>query len=92
MDTSDVKDILVELLDEKLELHLNPIKEDFIKLKEYVHTEKQETGQTISRLKTEYDEAKAENKQLQQQVLKLEEFQRKNNLKLMALQKTKMKT
>ena len=89
MNTSDLRDVLGDILDQKLEEHLKSIKDDFAQLKTSAETQQLETSQAISNIKRECEEVKAENNLLRKQVLKLESFQRKNNLKLVGLKENK---
>ena len=101
VDTSCLRDILSDTLDEKFEEHLKPmldakfeehfkpIKEEFAQFKRSAETEKKQTAKTLDHLKRECDLAKAENNLLRQQLSKLESFQRKNNLKIVGLSENK---
>ena len=91
MNTSDLRDVLGDILDQKLEDHLKSIKDDFVQLKTSAKTQQLETSQAISDIKRECEEVKAENNLLRKQVLKLESFQRKNNLKLVGLKEIKVR-
>ena len=89
MNTSDLRDVLGDILDQKFEEHLKSIKYDFAQLKSSAKTQQVETSQAISDIKRECEEVKAENNLLRKQVLKLESYQRKNNLKLVGLKENK---
>ena len=85
MDPANFRELIGDLLDEKLEQHLKPIKEDLANFKCNVQIQKKETDQAILKVKTDCDEVKAKNKKLKEQLLMLEGYQRKNNLRLVGL-------
>ena len=66
MDPSCLKDILSELLDEKLEAQLKSIKDEINKDKQAVRADQRETNRIILNLKKDCDELKAENVALKQ--------------------------
>ena len=89
MDTSGLRDIMSDILDEKLEKHLKPIKDELAEFKSKSERKQTENSQAISSLKKEVNDVKSENTLLKQQLLKLEGFQRKNNLRIVGLRENR---
>ena len=88
-DASALRDVLGDLLDQKLGEHLKSMKDDLAQFRRKTDLKQVETSQVIASLKVELDEVKTENSMLKQQLLKLERFQRKNNLKIVGLKENK---
>ena len=59
MDPANFRELIGDLLDEKLEQHLKPIKEDLANFKRNVQIQKKETDQAVLKVKTDCDEVKA---------------------------------
>ena len=68
---------------------MKPIKDELAQFKQESNRKQLETSQAISSLKVELNEAKTENKLLKQQLLKLEGYQRKNNLRIVGLRENR---
>ena len=87
--SSSLREVLGDILDEKLKEHLQPIKTELAEFQRNAQTVNDNTCSAISSLRTECEKAKAENSLLKQQLLKLESFQRRNNLKIVGLSENK---
>ena len=89
--SNSLRAILSDLLEEKLESHLRPLKQDLSLLKSNVETQNVKNIRDIVALQGDIVRLEAENKSLRAKVTKLESFQRKNNLRLVGITEDKGK-
>ena len=91
MDTSELRDILSDLLDEKLG-YLKPLAENVTELKAEINKQKEVISKSqtkVHELEEGVNKLQLENKTLRQELGKLEQFQRKNNVRFMGIKENK---
>ena len=80
--TENLRDMLREILDEKLLEHIKPLKDNFGSMEHEICQLKLKHTEDVAQLKEE-------NKKLQDHVNRLESFQRKNNIKFLSVPEEK---
>ena len=82
IDKESLRDLLGEVLEEKFESHLQPLKNDINALKKTIEKQKETHESEISALKEENQSLSEKNASLQSHLERMESYQRKNNLRI----------
>ena len=89
IDSKALRSILSDIIEEKFEVYMSPIKTGFSQVKKDIQTLKNDHESTSLNLKKEVIDLQVENEAIKQHIEKVESYQYKDNLRIIRLKETK---